>query len=401
MRGLLRKLLPLQASAIRLDRIDVKNGNTVVYKYSVSDDIRGYFQTKNEFFLKYDLDISDVPESILAIPFAANVLPIAWVADATLYLPDIDRDFYYNIEKIKEGYRTVHPKIKFGGRVKARKVTDNAYEPAGGVAQSFSGGVDSFNTLVNHIEEKPTLITLIGSDIFFEDAEGIQTITKDTREAAEQFGLKYHMLESNFRGFLDEAKLSELTTPVINDGWWHSMQHGIGLIGHIAPIAYLEKLKTFYFPSTFTQDEFERGLSCASYPVIDEGFRVATMRTIHDGFEFARQQKIQNICRFADESGAALKLRVCWQSKGGKNCCDCEKCFRTLVAIISERHDPNNFNFVYTKQLAAKIKGRTDVAKEDVIIAGFWRVIVERLNANRDYLDECYPELKWLLKEKF
>ena len=42
-----------------------------------------------------------------------------------------------------------------------------------------------------------------------------------------------------------------------------------------------------------------------------------------------------------------MKLRVCWESAGGSNCCHCEKCLRTILAIYAEGADPRDFGFDY------------------------------------------------------
>jgi hypothetical protein len=393
----------LNKRKITLCGIAVEKDNTIIYNYTVSDNIKQYFSLRNEFFIKYDFDITKVPKSILAIPFVVNILPIAWALDAELKITELDKNFYEHIKDIKSGYEIVHPKIKLGGKIKVKEVIDNTYVPTNRVAQSFSGGVDSFNTLVNHINEKPKLVTVIGSDIFFDDKEGIKNLKNSTKEIAKQFRLEYCIIESNFRGFLNEHRLSNLVSLKINDGWWHGFQHGIGLIGHIAPIAYKDGLKNFYFPSTFTKKEYEAKISCASYPIIDESVHIASTNIVHDGFEFTRQQKVKNLCYYVGGKTVKIPLRVCWQSRGGKNCSDCEKCFRTITAIIAECFDPNEFGFNYTKTLAKKIEAifkKQVLEKNDKVLIPLWRDIIVEANRNKDFINNNYPELEWFLKEK-
>jgi len=395
--------ISLRRKIISIDNVVIEKKNTVIFNYYFSSNLKTFFRPKNSFSIKYDFDITKIPASILVIPFVTNVLPVAWLLNATLKIPELDEEFYEHIKDIKNGYETVYPKLKFAGGIKVQRIINNSYTPTAKVAQSFSGGVDSFSTLINHLAEQPELVTLIGSDIYFDDKEGIKNITRNTKETAKQFGLKHHIVHSGFHSFLNEDSLTGLIFPIINDGWWHAIQHGVGLIGHIAPIAYIEKIKTFYFPSTLTSKEFNSKVSCASYPIIDNGVHVAGMRTIHDGFELMRQQKVKNICDFCDSHKTSIPLRVCWQSRGGENCCKCEKCFRTMMAIIAERHDPNEFNFCYDKSLSDDIKEtlRQQVLQiSSSILRAIWSPIKQRAVANKDYIDSNYHELEWFLDTK-
>jgi hypothetical protein len=384
---------------IRLNRISHTDKFTVTYSYETGGRVKPYFNSDLEFFVRYNFDISDVPDSILAIPFVANTLPIAWVLDADLHVPELDRDFAKHISDMKRGYQVVHQGTTFAGSIKIGKKINNRYPPSGKVAQSFSGGADSFNTLISHIDQKPILVTLIGADVPLDDETGIRNLIDIVDTTVKQFSLSNVVVETNFRDFVDYGWLTDLVMPTSKDNWWHGFQHGIGIIGHVSPIAYHYKLDTFYFASTFTQKEFEARISCASYPIIDEAVHIAGMNTIHDGFEFTRQQKIHNICQFANKIGHDVPLHVCWQSTGGQNCNHCEKCLRTIVAIIVEGDNPDKFNFHYTKDSGEQIKlvlqNEVIHAKDRVLLA-LWKDIQSRAIENKEYIIRNYPELKWI-----
>lgn len=97
------------------------------------------------------------------------------------------------------------------------------------------------------------------------------------------------------------------------DGWWHGFQHGIGLIGQAAPIAFNHKLKSVYIVSTFT---IKDKVTCASDPIIDNFVEFCGWKTIHDGYESTRQDKVHKISRFVKNTGVDVNLRVCWISSG-------------------------------------------------------------------------------------
>lgn len=383
---------------IVLNSVRLKDEYTVVYDYSVSDSMRRYFRLENEFFVQYDFKIDKIPESILIIPFMTNVLPIAWLTDATLFVEEVDYEFAKNIKNMRDAFRAIHPKISFKGRVKIGKMFKNNYKVSKRVAMGFSGGVDSFQTFTSHFEEKPELITLIGSDIFFDDQAGIERITNNTITTAKRYNLGYRIVKTNFRGFLNEEQLSKLTAPIVNDGYWHAIQHGVGIIGNMAPIAYNDRLSTFYFSSTFTKREFDERVSCSSYPITDESVRLSKCSVVHDGFEYTRQQKVHNIVEFSKKE-SFTPLRVCWRSTGGANCSACEKCFRTIMALIAEGEDANNYGFHYTRELGEKIKKivDSDSVRKDEVLAPLWRAIKLRAKENVDYIKSSYPELAWIM----
>ena len=323
----------------------IVNKNRIVCNYTVEGDWKDVFHKEQKFFAEYSIDISMVPVSVAIIPFVSNILPIAWVYDAEILLPSIDKDYYESIPEFKKGYQDMFPMIDFKGSVKADEIVANNIEGQKGAVSFFSGGVDAFNTLACHIDEKPTLITLWGADVKLDDVAGWEKVEKHIKETCLEFELNHVIVKSSFRSFFDEWKMSQKVIKS-GDGWWHGFQHGIGIISHAAPIMYSLKRKTIYFASSFTAAEKGK-YKCASDPTIDNFVRFCGADVIHDGYEFNRQDKVHNITQFAQKTGRRIALRVCWESSGGSNCCDCEKCWRTILAIYAEGLDPKEFGFQY------------------------------------------------------
>ncbi|GHV87260.1 hypothetical protein AGMMS50255_5560 [Spirochaetia bacterium] len=396
-------------TSITLSGIE-KTGNRVKYNFSYSDDLKEYFNPAEEFYIEYDLDkmpvrqtIADVPDSVLAIPFLCNVLPIAWVLDASIHVKEIDKQFYESIPRFKNGYVKMYekyPAVKFNGSLTAASIIDNTLPPPPPSAVNkkllfFSGGVDAFNSIIKHRSEKPALVTVWGSDVFFDDAEGWCNVQEHVVHTAEQFNTDYVFIKSNFRKFLNEGALHSFVVPIANDGWWHGFQHGVGLIGHSAPLVYLCKSETVYIASSFTAKEAGR-VTCASDPTIDNQVKFLNCNVVHDGYEYSRQDKVATICKFTKKTGMKIFLRVCWESKGGKNCCHCEKDYRTMMAILAEGGDPNDFGFVYNTLKAAEIK--QFLGNEFVNFR--WVYIQKVFRKNRQILEQR-SELKWILDVNF
>ncbi|MEI6577879.1 MAG: hypothetical protein WCN92_00265, partial [Eubacteriales bacterium] len=151
-------------SQIKLDSINVA-GKRVSFDYSVSADLKKYFNTTLPFFFEYEEDISSVPHAVLAILFLSNMLPVSWLTDSDLIAESADKNFAENVIAIKQGYADMFPLAEIKGRLRLKSLVDCSRENTDKTAVFFSGGVDSYCTLIRNIDKKPDLITLWGSDV--------------------------------------------------------------------------------------------------------------------------------------------------------------------------------------------------------------------------------------------
>lgn len=375
----------------------IVDGPRISYKYTVEGEWQNCFCLDEEFFIEYGEDISDTPLSIAVIPLLCNVLPVAWVCDAEIIVRDIDHDFYESIDKFKQGYIDMYPAMNFKGRVIAKSITSNNAIATDKAIAFYSGGVDAFSTLISHLDEKPVLMTLWGADIAFEDEEGWERVRKQTDITARTYGLDKIFVKSGFRRFLNESELNNRVR-ISNDNWWHGFQHGIGLIGQSAPYAWKKRVKTIYIASTFSQWDKEI-YTCASDPSIDDHVKFCGTCTIHDGFAFTRQDKVRRICEYAVKSGNSIELRVCWQTAGGENCGKCEKCIRTILAILAEGYDPKMFGFgkYDLKQASYLIRHRFLM---DSSIMSFYKQIKDSFVGNLGIIG-IDPQMRWIQTYNF
>ena len=383
-----------------LDSVEIRESR-IVYHYTVDGEWVKYFRLQEEFFIEYSEPIDKTPKSIAVIPLLVNILPIAWVHDAEIVVEEVDKDFYEHILDIKQGYIDMFPRIDFKGTLTSKHIIDNAYVPTEHTAAFFSGGVDAFSTLITHIEEKPTLITLNGSDIQLGNTEGWKKVHHHALASAEEFGCKNLFITSSFRKFLNEGELTNSIRERSGENWWHGFQHGIGLIGHAAPYAYLHKLKAVYIASSFTIRE--KGIvTCASDPSIDNHVHIASCQIIHDGYEFTRQAKIHHICEYKKKTGKRIPLRVCWESSGGGNCCTCEKCYRTIMAVAAENQNPHEYGFIFDDSLYQQIEREIKryIIFDTIFLRRYWMEIQETLRANIMDSDKR-ASLEWALHVNF
>lgn len=362
---------------------DVKTTkNRIECEYIVKGDWKKYFTKERKMCIEYAEELGEIPESVAVIPLLCNIMPVAWLCDAVITVPSLDKDFYEHFEDIKHGYETMYPCLEFKGKMNTSVVENisNSCEEWESAAL-FSGGVDAYTTFFRHIQEKICLLTLWGADIALEDEQGWSIVWKHTCEVAKEYNVGCMSIKTNFRCLLSEMELSKLVSKS-GDGWWHGFQHGIGITSHVAPLAYKYGFKSVYIASSFPR-EMQGRYTCASTPEIDNMVHYCGAKVVHDAIDMNRQDKVRYIIEKKKEFNKPIKLRVCWETAGGENCCKCEKCYRTILEIVSEKEDPNNFGFRWnTKDIKR--------CKRDFK----WKIMVEPFN-----IELLYVPLKKVFEE--
>lgn len=377
-----------------------KTNNTIKFIYDISEDLKKYFTDKN-FLIEYQDDMENVPDSILAIPFVCNVLPIIWLTNSILGIDELDNSFYNSISEFKKGYEKLYPEADFLGEIRVKKLVDNRYTDTGKCALFYSGGLDSAQTLVSHLSENPDLLSIWGSDVRFDNEVGWKNAYNVINEAAEQFCLKESVFRSTFREFDKEWVLEKDFYSVLGDGWWHGVKHGIGLIGHAAPYAYIHRLSKIYIASSNSPDD---GLAkCASSPYIDNFVKFASCEVIHDAFEFNRQNKAHNIVEFCKNNNIKLNIHACWESDTGVNCCHCEKCYRTISNFWVEGADPKDYGFGDYERYINNFQFYVLNNTSDYLFRIAWSYIHSTAKKNKSLLKQKphYKDFKWLIKADF
>lgn len=328
--------------------------NRIEYEVELSDYIAGAFNQPFEYWIEYDENIESVPKSIAIIPFVCNVLPIVWVADAELYVPEIDEDFLLSLEKTKKAYIDMYPDIGFKGKLSAGKVIKNEklfHNKKRKATAFFSGGVDSWATLVSHIgEDELNFVTIWGSDVKLCDEKSWKKVEDYTNKVAGNLNSNAVFIKSTFRESLNYTFLDNLIDgKVLNNSWWYFIQHGIALIGHVAPFVYLNDIDTHYIPASYSGKDVPNKI--ASYKTIDETLKLAWCNVVHDQFDLIRIERVKKILDWHKKTGESVQIRVCYsESADGGNCSHCEKCYRTILEILSYDLEPQNFGFSFSTE---------------------------------------------------
>jgi hypothetical protein len=94
-------------------------------------------------------------------------------------------------------------------------------------------------------------------------------------------------------------------------------------------------------------------------------------------------------------------LRVCWDSRGGRNCCACEKCYRTIAGLLAEGVDPEKYGFKGISTKYERIKD--DILKRFIFMdmhIPYWKDIQRRCVENRRNI-HLPQEMDWIYDYNF
>ncbi len=375
---------------LSIDTIKIKD-NRLEIIFKISGRWKQYISDTN-FYCEYNKSIKNLPESLAVVPLLGNILPIAWVYHLKIKIKRMDEDFYNNLSEVMDGYINMYPSITFYDCLEVGELEKNGDGHSYKTACFFSGGVDAYYTFLRHRKENPVLVTVWGSDVALDDYKGWKKVNNAVKEAGLTYGAENCIIKSNFREIVNA---NALTAGLQHPGWswWHEFQHGIGLITLMAPLSYADKIGRLYIASSYTADV--KNLTCASDPSIDNHVRFNGCEVIHDGFDTNRQGKVRYIVEFAKQNKTSVDLRVCWVSRGGKNCCICEKCCRTMMAIYLE--DGLLADFGFHGENTTLIKIARNMKYKNSALSRDWDVLHDRF-LEKYTLSTVPKEWKWFYR---
>ncbi|MBQ2407367.1 MAG: hypothetical protein II312_12010, partial [Lachnospiraceae bacterium] len=270
----------------------VKQKNIVKYLYDIEGEWKRYFAVNEEYYIEYDMNIEDIPDSVLSIPFIGNIVVMASLFGAQIQVKDIDKDFLESIPEFMEGYKNMYPElnIDYSQVVSYENVISNSCKKSSTNAMLlFSGGVDAYSSLISHEEEKPLLVTICGADVSSDNENAWQKIIDNNNQTAENHGLPIVTIKSSFRKILRNDLLDEWSFSVAGDNWWYLFHHSVAMMTMTSPYAYTNDIAICYFASTYSVNT-GGGYKIASDPSIDNYVKFCGCQIVHDGFEFSRHE---------------------------------------------------------------------------------------------------------------
>ena len=182
----------------------------------------------------------------------------------------------------------------------------------GGTGLFFTGGVDSFFSLLKHQEEITHLIFVRGFDIKRDKQEVDGSVLPAMRAVAAQMNKTLVEVSTNIREFSD---------PIVD---WALDYHGTALAA-VALLLAPTLSKVYIAASHSESDTFRWG----SHLLLDPLYSTETLSLIHDG---ANATRVEKVAAIAENRVVQRTLRVC-NKAGAYNCGRCEKCLRTMINL--------------------------------------------------------------------
>lgn len=265
-------------------------------------------------------DVRLVPRGETAV---AGLLLVAMAAGEDLCVDvPLDPTFAHNLSTIQEIYSTwgeglsqieVEAPPSFG------KTADEERE--GKAAAFFSGGVDSFYTLLKHEDEIDALVFVHGFDVSLEDSELRTAVSQRLRNVADAFDKQLIEVETSLKSVTEQDRF---TSELAN--WELSHGSALASVMHALP-ACVDRV---YVAAT---QSYRHLFPWGSHPILDPQWKRSDLDLVHDGCEVTRLQKVDYI---STSTKALENLRVCWKNPDqAYNCGQCEKCRRTMLELLS------------------------------------------------------------------
>ena len=380
----------------------IVSGNVVEYDFSVTPKLQKYFKT-NRLIIEYNHDISNIPESILSIPFIGSFMAFAWITNSVMWVQEIDASFYNAIPNIKRTYQEIYYYYNLNGRIVPSIVTNNSIkEPSHSAMLLLGGGVDANASFIRNKDHISSLCNIQG---WYNNINDVDIAAEAEFDYTTNFSAKFDktpiLVKSNFAKVITNA-FDKKYKHKLGDTWWHGFSHSMSFISIAIPIAYKLGVTQIIIASSLTT-----GLNhlCASNSTTDNEFRYANLGHIfHDGFELHRQNKVKIIVDFQQQINKPYYLKVC--SFNNKNCCKCEKCLRTILGIIAENANPRDFGFEIQEDITIHWK---KVLAENIALMGFdsekvihWPHIKKRMRENYNLMtEEAQNFVDWFISFNF
>lgn len=380
---------------------EIKFKHTILYfRFETKGNVSKIF-TSNELWIDYGFEIKNTPNSILVIPFISIMLPIVWVFDATIWINEIDKTFYYATFKLRRAYTDLYPNYPLKGKIVPSYIIENSMKDSQDDFMLFSGGLDAHVSFINNINSIKYIVNIQGWYNTVLEKNLVADIDfRDIREFSDKQGLGFYGIRSNF-ATLFSLKEFKYYAKRIGDSLWHGFQHSMAFISITIPVVYEKEGGKIIIASSFTVGD-ER--VCASYPTTDNEFQYAIRGTIkHDGFELSRQDKVAVVVNYQKRIDKSYPLRVC--SFNDHNCCQCEKCFRTILGLVAEGADLKDFGFYLNKPI---LDFYQEYFKNNMALFGVrnesithWPYIKKRMHENYPNLYMYKDFVDWFLSYDF
>ena len=193
-------------------------------------------------------------------------------------------------------------------------VASGGASPRAGTALCFSGGVDSFHSLLRGGHRVDLLVLVQGFDIGLDDEARLAAFEPSFRAIARACGARAVVVRTNLRQH-----------PLFGCAPWERTHGGaLAAVGHLLA----DHAGRLIISSSYT---YEEQLPWGSHWRTDPLWSSDRLSIVHLGASLWRDEKLEAI---AEEELVRRHLRVCWENRSPEgNCSRCDKCVLTMLML--------------------------------------------------------------------
>ncbi len=261
--------------------------------------------TDRGIWIESDVPLADTPEWSIPLRLVKAV-----AEGEAANLGSVSPLLASNLETIRDIYAAW---IEDGHRIPLDfERSSDVAAPSSGVSLFFSGGVDSFYSLIKHRDEVENLVLIHGFDVPLADKKAFALAETQAREAARLFGKRLIVARTNVH----------FEQPSVPGGWGMYFGAALAAVAH----ALAPNHGKMYIASSYSYAHVH---PWGSHPLLDPLWSTETVRMVYDIGE-TRMEKLRVLVNHPE---ALARLRVCWENLGNYNCGLCEKCIRTMLGL--------------------------------------------------------------------
>jgi len=299
-----------------LDTLLIKDLRTTEDNHRVIGNLEMLGENFEIYYSSDDIKLQANPEAMLTL---ALVPAMKWRVGIH-YESKVSQKFLDGLEAVQSLFLEWKPNYR---RSPITGITPTTRPLSTGqrVGLFFSGGLDSFYTLIKNQEIITDLIFVRGYDKSLN--EDYTNTSCRFKEIADHFNLGLIEISSNQTVFFDRFA-----------PWQFMFGAALASIGHLL----YPHFGQIYIAASRTPEIFKPD---GAHPRLDPLWSTEGLEFIHDGTEATRNQKAALVSR---SEIAMQNLRVCPAAlEGQKNCGRCEKCVRTMLNLrIAGVRDTND-----------------------------------------------------------
>jgi hypothetical protein len=328
----------------------ILDGRKLISTVTPSRDLRKYLKN-DELYIEYDEDI-EADDSILNVPITAAILPLAWLSGSDVIVKRLDKTFKESMDRLRDTLAEIYPLGSFNSEILADKLVDNrigALNSEGKTGLLFSGGVDSYYSLIKNMEQLPRLIMVWGVDDFPypEHRDHWEKTISIYRDYAGLRGLGFNVIKTDVNEVLDNRRIAHRYHKALFYGTVRTaISHSTVLLPLVAPLS-VGRINKLLIAASYSPAFDFTYTPRAAIPEVDEKIIWADLEVKHDGY-VDRMDKMRALVPSLKEG---FTLRVCLKSTltdDSINDSVCEKCLRTIAFLALLGVDPKECGFKVT-----------------------------------------------------